>query len=385
MRINHTLLGRISMAMCLLVSSSTSLADINLNGFATIAGGLTMSDDQSVNGYDDSFSFDQNSLIGLQVNSDLGEGLSATAQIISRGAEEWDAKFEWAYLGYQATDNLKLLFGRQRTPFYLYSDYLDVSYAYHWITAPESAYAVPFDSTDGIGLILENQLGSVDSSLQIQYGRYSGELNAGSLDSKNQFIAAWSLSWNWLSFRLGYSQTDIILESSELDFLIAGWTQAGFPAFEPHISASDGSDTGDFLDVGLTIDHNNILFVAEYTQLSIDGTPFAETREAYYGSFGYRFGNVMPHITYVDMEETASDYSFLDAVPSGVSPALDQLSALTAGLFESSAEAHDYYIVGVRWDFHASAAFKAEYKSQTDNKGDGDTDNLLRFAVVTVF
>ena len=120
--------------------AGNSQAEIVLNGFASIVGGVTTSKDESLSGYDDSISFNQDSFFALQASSDLTEGLSVTAQIMARGENEWDPEFEWAYVAYEATDNLRILAGRQRVPFYMFSDFLDVSYAYPWITPTEAVY-----------------------------------------------------------------------------------------------------------------------------------------------------------------------------------------------------------------------------------------------------
>lgn len=380
--------GRLAVA-CLAGSYSViTHADINLNGFATLAGGMTMSDDQSLHGYDDIPSFEQNSLLGLQVDSDLGEGLTATAQIIARGSESWEPKFEWAYVGYQANDHLKFLFGRQRIPYYQYSDYLDVSFAYHWITPPEGVYNLPFDSTNGVGAIITNELGPFDSTLHLLYGRNQEDLQVSgesvAADFQHQASVAWSLNWNWLTLRLGYSQSDLQIDVPAIENLAAAWGLAGFPEFTPRISAADDDNSGSFTDVGITIDRDNLLIIAEYTDLSVDGTALVNTGEAYFASFGYRFGNIMPHITYGAGEDTPGDYTYLDMVPDGLDPGLDALKAGTVALYEGSRGENEYYIFGVRWDFHSSAAFKVEYKSEKDKLMD-ETNNLLRFAIATVF
>ncbi len=384
MRKNHQATLGVALAFSILSSAQPALAEINLNGFATIAGGMTLSEDESLNNYDDKFSFKNDSLIGLQLDSNMGEGLSATAQITSRGSEDWNADFEWAYISYEANDNLTFLFGRQRIPYYVYSDYLDVGYAYHWITPPENVYSVPLDSIDGIGANITNQIGNADSTLQLVYGRNQEDLGSGSsADGQNQLTIAWTLNYNWLTLRLGYAHTDLALEVADFEALAVAWSIAGFPEFTPYISGAE-PDNASFIDAGLTIDNGSFLFTTEYTEVDIDGVPVADKTESYYASVGYRFGNVMPHITYGAAESTIADYSFLDSVPSGVNPGLDALIAGTTAAYNAAAREETYYIVGLRWDFHSSAAFKLEYMSQDDELTD-ESDTLVRFAISTVF
>ena len=128
------------MALSTALASTLAHAEVNFNGFANIVAGQASSGDSQW-GYDDDIDFKQDSLFALQASSDLGEGLSVTAQIIARGQDDWDAEFEWAYLAYNFNDDTRILAGRQRAPLYLFSDYLDVSYAYPWIT-PLKAFTI---------------------------------------------------------------------------------------------------------------------------------------------------------------------------------------------------------------------------------------------------
>lgn len=59
-----------------------------------------------------------------------GENLSVTGQLVARG-DTSEVKAEWLYLSYQFNPNLRINVGRQRMPLFLYSDYMDVGYAYH--------------------------------------------------------------------------------------------------------------------------------------------------------------------------------------------------------------------------------------------------------------
>lgn len=361
-------------------------AEIDINGFATIAGGKTSSDEREVYAYDDKFNFTENSLAGLQITSDLSEGLSATVQILSRGSQEWETKFEWAYLSYQLNDNIKFNIGRQRVPYFVYSDFLDVGYAYHWIAPPEETYTIPYASTDGVSMMLTNSFGGVHSTLQVLYGRNKETLTtsgtAARSDSMDQASVNWTLNRDWLTFRIGYARSDLILDIQQVNQLAAAWTAANFSNFVPYISASDDDNSGDFLGAGVTIDYNNILFVTEYTEINLEGTAFFESDQSYYMSMGYRFGTIMPHITYGTRESTPSDYSFLDTVPTGVG--LDELIAGTTALFESSRADIDYWTVGLRWDFHPAAAFKLEGTSRDDNLI-SESETLFRLALTTVF
>ena len=106
-------------------------AEVEFNGFASIvAGSTTSSIVGDLEGYTNEIDFKEGSLLALQASSDLGNGLGVTAQIIAHGADNWDPDFEWAFISYDISEDSRLLVGKQRAPFYMYSDFLEVSYAY---------------------------------------------------------------------------------------------------------------------------------------------------------------------------------------------------------------------------------------------------------------
>ncbi|MCP3865251.1 MAG: porin, partial [Aestuariibacter sp.] len=89
-------------------------AEVNLSGFASIVGGTSTDSDAFVRGYEDSIDFKEHSFFALQAYSDLGDGLSATAQIRSRGRDDWEPEFTWAFLSYEISPSWRIQAGRQR-------------------------------------------------------------------------------------------------------------------------------------------------------------------------------------------------------------------------------------------------------------------------------
>ena len=108
----------------------TAQAEVRINGFANLIGGMTSSED-SLYGYSDSINFSEESLFAIQVSGDINDKMTATGQMVARGENDYDAEFEWAYITYQATDNVSITGGRLRLPLFNYSSSLDVGYSYH--------------------------------------------------------------------------------------------------------------------------------------------------------------------------------------------------------------------------------------------------------------
>lgn len=66
-------------AAVLLASSQLAYAnDLNINGFINVTGGVLSTDKISLDGYDDNPSFDQGTLMGLQMLKKVNDSTSAT-------------------------------------------------------------------------------------------------------------------------------------------------------------------------------------------------------------------------------------------------------------------------------------------------------------------
>lgn len=391
----------------LLMASSAYAADINFSGFANIAAGATTSNDEAIEGYTSDLDFNQGSLFALQISSDLGDGLGVTAQILARGSEEWDPKFAWAYVSYEFNDNWKVLAGRQRAPFFMYSDFLDVSYAYNWISPPQGVYDLAFDSFDGLGLIYTSQLGEFDSTLHFAAGRNrddfdlnepgAAEENLVSPDFNKLVGAAWTLNRDWLTLRAAYFQTDMTLPVEALDALRTPWN-AFNPVVADRLTAEEDKVT--FAELGFQVDYNDFIIIGEYTTLDLTDTGFADT-DAYYLTLGKRFDNVTVHLTYgvkddeldtllsgvpseipgSQADDSADEAAIADAIAAGYAG----LYAQTQGYAASTEEEQSYVTVGAKWDFHDAASFKFEVTNFDHDVNKASDATLIKVALVTVF
>jgi len=365
------------------IMAGSTQAEITFNGFASIVGGITTSSDETLYSYDDTFNFAPDSLLALQASSDLGEGLSVTTQILARGENDWDPDFEWAYIAYNASDDLRILAGRQRVPFYMYSDFLDVSYAYPWIEPPAGVYSLQFSTFDGIGAMYNTSIGSFDSSVHLIYGGNTTDLSiAGALQNsrlKNLMGGAWTLTRDWLTLRAAYFQADMFIDVPPIEPLAAGWAAAGFPEIGDKLKVDD--DKGAFTELGFQIDYNNILVIGEYTLLELNDTLLADEANSYFLMGGYRFDNILVHATYG--WDDSSKSRITNGVPE-IAPLLPLLIP-TNGQTDGEASDSSYITLGLRWDFHDSAALKFEYTSYSDDLNSNNDAGLFRTALVTVF
>lgn len=372
-----TLIGLCVSAAC--VMSSAAMAEVNINGFASIKGGLTTGNDDTLYGYTNDIDFKNESLFAVQLSSDLGDKLSVTAQLMAKGANDFDADFAWAFLSYQVSDEVRVNAGRFRIPFYKYSDYLDVGYAYDWARTPRAVYDVQFDTMDGISLYHSTSIADMTSNLQLVYGAYEGNLTISGVSSasKVQDISggSWELSNDWLSARVAYFMADVTINATAFTPLFNALNTFGFGSVARGIDFNE--DEGTFFGFGLSYDRNNWVAVTEYTNVRVKNSYMAD-RDAYFVSVGRRFDNITPYISYEKDDDTSKS-----AIYKAMPPQFP-LFATVAGVVESQLVDRDTWNFGMRYDFHPSAAFKVQLSSAKDNYT-AEKDRLLTMGVDLVF
>lgn len=369
-----------------LITGTVHAEDIKFSGFASIAGGMTTSSDEALDGFENEFDFKNDSFLALQASKDLSDNLGVTVQIRAKGESNWDPEFNWAFISYDATDNLRLLAGRQRIPFYMYSDFLDVSYAYPWITPSESVYGSPFDSFDGVSAIYNTTMGDIDANFHAIYGSNSDPINLAGQSIKTSIngmtgLAA-TFNYDWLTLRTAYFRFDELTMSVEFfDGLAQSWEQAGYSNIAQNTQIMEDSVT--FATLGLQMQFDKLGFVFEYTELDLEGTPLPNG-EDYYATVTYQaLDDVLLHLTYDKDDSTPASYTA--SIPFGLSAPVDTLKGMTEGLLASQASENDSVTVGVRYDFHPSAALKVEYKAYSDDLNSSNDAGLFRVALVTIF
>lgn len=361
--------------------AAPAYADLTINGFASVKAGMTLGSDEQLYGYTDELDFKNESLFAVQVMSDLGEKLSVTAQLLGRGREDFDAEFEWAFISYAINDNTQINAGRLRTPFYKYSDFKDVGYAYDWARVPEAVYNLDFDNIEGISLYRTGTIGQFDSTLQLIAGAFDGDAVVTGLTVSAQIDnilgATWELSRDWFSLRLAYLTGKTTLSNADIDGLAAILAANGLTAVASAIDVDD--ETSTFMGLAATIDKNDWVMVAEITRTEVEDSVIAE-QSGYYVSLGHRFGSITPYLSYEKRDNDAKS-EIIAMLPAGVPAQLVGGVALAVNRFETK---RDAWNLGLRYDFHPSAAFKAQLTRMNNDLTDDDA-SLLTVGVDVVF
>lgn len=371
-------------AFFLLSVIPVSQAEIDFSGFGSFVVGISDNEDVIYNGYStEDFTFDPDSLVGLQATSSLSDKASTTVQLVARAANEWDVEVDWAYLQYQVNDQLSWRIGRLRSPFYLYSEYITVNYAYPWISPPLEVYSISFSNINGADIIYQPTFGSVDALFQFYLGseRFmtdpGGTFNGAELETRNQFGFVAQFSWQSWETRFAYHGADVYgdLSNSSLAPLIDTLNGNGETETADTLNLED--DFFEFLAFALSYNNGTFLGVFETISLSAnDEAPFPD-QIAYFATAGFQFNTSQVHITWSIRDD---DEPNLTSDLDSTSPFLSTVEGVQASLPNE----RENITLGYRWDFAPKTAFKVEVSSVDITDQDEDV-LLLRTGVNLIF
>lgn len=361
------------------LAAGSASAEIKVNGFASIKAGMTSAEDESLYGYDNSVDYKNESLFALQLQSDLGQDFSVTTQLVSRGNDDFKIEAEWAFLTYQMNDDWRVNVGRLRTPFYKYSDFRDVGYAYDWLRTPQSVYALGFDRITGVSLYYNTTINDMQSNMQFVYGSYDGDVTLQEVKSPTKiddiFGITWELSQDWFGVRMAYLRGDVSIKADAFNPLFAALNATGQSSVVKAIDFD--KDLGAFFGFGMHYDRNDWLSVFEYTHVSVDDSFYANA-DSYYLSLGRRLGQFTPYVS-LEWDDDEIKPEIYQSMANN-----NPLKATVTGLVASRRVDSNTYNVGLRYDFHASAAFKFEVTKAKDRLT-MQKDNLVSVGVDLVF
>lgn len=360
-------------------------AEVRINGFANLIGGITSSND-TLYGYDDNISFSEESLFAIQISGDVNDKVTATGQLVARGADDYDPDFEWAYLTYQATDTVSVSAGRLRLPLFKFSASKDVGYSYHWVNAPRSVYDVPFNNLDGIRLDYNNYAGDWEYNLQAAVGTISSNVETSlgdiaEVDGDNVAMFSAEATYEWFKIRGVVGSGKITVTSAAIDAPLNGLRAAGLTTLADDLALEDDSAT--FVGFGVDMDKFDWFASAEYTVITTDDSYNPEDK-AFYVTAGVRIDKWTPSITFESKDGT-EDPKFLDRVDVLPAPAQPAARAVTEGLQQAFQEKFDLITLGLRYDYDTNIALKADVSKFSDDLNDDKDATLVRFAVNYVF
>ncbi len=313
-----------------------------INGFFT--GGFAVNDgdpaELAIYGIEDNYSTAAVTRLGLQMTFEVTKDMNLTGQLVARGVNDYEVDAEWAYLSWDVTNDFTARIGRQRIPYYLLSEYLEVGYAYPWVRPPIELYNIPISSTDGIGLLYDFNLGDVTFSTQAYAGAGTGY--ADQLEGEFTLNQAWGVAqfieWNDFTFRVGYNTSNLDVRSIDeggvgdnllggVDGAVSLINSAQAPAIQallggeaaPALSSLplENIDT-EYVSAAISYDNGSLLVIGEIANLSVED--FVQPAgDGGYLTVAYRFGDWMPHVTYAKFYTDSDSDEEVDKLLPGLS------------------------------------------------------------------
>lgn len=388
-------------------SGASYADDLKINGFISLKANM-LADGEPAPQFaeaDEDIDFKRGSVFGIQLSKQVNDKVSITGQLVSRGLNDFDTDATWAYVTYQAADSTAIRVGRLRAPFFKYSDFLEVGYAYHWARPPQDVYArIPFSSVEGIDVTHSFSMGDIEASVQAYFGGYEGEFSVLPDGSNNNaptrleltnfkglvFNADWE-SWN---FRASYHSADLTSNaayytdtSTLLGGIISQATSGAITAAPTGLISEFNINEKEsvFYELAVKYDDGDNLVVAEWTQLEHEAAFFVD-HDAYVLSYARKLGDFQPHISYSYQEQSFSSTTV--AAP-GLPPALAATFGSVGAVQRVIDGAEDggptkandniaSITVGLRYDIAPSTALKFDIQEREFEAVDGSTkDNTL--------
>ncbi|MDC7827425.1 porin [Pseudomonas sp. BLCC-B13] len=282
--------------------------EYQLNGFGTAGlthlGGEGEGRSFGVSGQTtDSWRGDQLSRLGGQLQYGLTDTVGLTVQAILKPEQDtWKGNLEWAYLSWGAAEGLTLRAGRLRTPIYMYSENLDVGFTHPWLRLPDEVYSqVQLSSYEGGDVLYTLPVSIGSLALQVAGGQAVNR-NLFALDElydidyKKIFAANASLETNdFGTLRVGYAEADIDTDlSASITAPGVGTTNIDFLNLH--------RQKGRFTSIGYQYDNGTWVTSNEWTRNNTEGDQQGNT-DAFYLMGGRRFGELLVHITYAQLDE----------------------------------------------------------------------------------
>ncbi|MBI2733514.1 MAG: hypothetical protein HYX44_09520 [Aquabacterium sp.] len=399
----------------------------SLSGFGTLGVSRSSTDDAIFNypgqggGATKHASPDPDSKLAVQGTYKFSPTVSGTAQVMTKYDAEgqYIPNIEWAFAKWQALPGLSLRAGRMGAPFFMISDFRDVTYTGTAVRPNLEVYGqVPVSQFEGADASYELNLGGTTLTSSVWTGQtkanYATALTGGPTDqiTLKRAVGLNVLAdlGNGITLRFGRSQGKLSIDSASAKDVgsqaneLAGYAQyyadnaasvaggvgggtaaainasvagakanaAGFAQVNDLLNPQgvDASFTG----IGLAYDQDNWVASVEYTKRKTKS--FIADTTGWYGLLGYRIGKFTPFVGYAKLttDRTSpnpvqtnaladsggfdTDFDTAAGAVNAYAAALgDGVSAFMASQFVNQKTS----TVGVRWDVHSGLAVKAQF------------------------
>lgn len=292
---------------------------------------------------------------GLQLGGTLAKGVDVNVQglLANNNNDETRLEISWAYAQFELSPAWFLKAGRYRSPWFLYSDTVDVGYAYPWVRPPVELYttAATFHSADG--LLLQYRLPLNNGRLQadVHIGRTAGDVNAKSTRPSHLQMRQAGASVTYSRDATDWFATVVhnkeFLDSATWNAVLAHCAALGSnaPCNDYDFNGLNATQYG----LGVRRDDGRWMFASEVAR-NYPGNRLNEQSLAYYVSGGYHLGDVLPYLTFSQLRNLGpKNETRFDAY----------LNTIFTARQTNQPEQRTWSL-GARWDARPGMALKAQ-------------------------
>ena len=350
---------------------------LQFSGFASIGAGKSSRDDMPFLNHTEDWSFRTDTIVGGQAQYQFTDRWSSTIQVVARGFtfdenDKFDPVLEWLFTSYQWSAETRFRVGRMRTPLYLFSDSLEIGYAYPWVRPPVDIYSyllAPLANFDGVDFSTNVDLGEADLDVQLFAGVGGGTYIDFDIELSPILGVNFVSRWDGLTLRYGLTLGYTDAASEALSAFAANYDPfiSDDPIFK---EIRDSHETEDELfqyhGIGLQWDYESWTVISEAYATVGPGKDFSNDAKGWYVSFSKQIQDFAPYLVFGYYKNEFSDdiASLIEESkvlnPVGIDPFLDAIREIDLQTVDSFNEKGRSYTVGVRYDFHQNADFKIE-------------------------
>jgi hypothetical protein len=357
-----------------LAAAEPADAGVSFSGFGTLAAVRTDTDAGQYatsvlqpQGARRSWDARPDSLLAGQVTARFTRDLGFVGQVVAnrRAQDDFMPHVEWAFVRYALTPDVAVRGGIMAVPILMLSDSRLVGISFPWVRPPTAVYSqVPITNFRGADVVYRKSFGDTVLTLQPYLGKAptdvpssTGPVVRTDLDKVVGLAASAALS-EW-TVRAAYFQCDLTYPGQTAASYVARLreiapTVAGAGDLASRIDPTHKRLS--YVTVGAAYDDGTLLAQAEIGRLGSKTLMLAETT-SWYATLGYRFANVMPHVTVSRTRVTSpltQDVLSADGAFADLASGIDSILA-------TSNVSQRVVAIGARWQFMRNADLKVQW------------------------
>ncbi|MDX1695780.1 MAG: porin [Ketobacteraceae bacterium] len=325
--------------------------------------------------YDGEWSWEPDSLIGLQLDTSLAPSLDAAIQVVGkkRFNNSLENSIDWAYLRYRHSPGLTFRAGRIGMDLYMLSEYRNLGFSYLWAKPPMEFYGpTAFFYFEGADANYSFRLGEGTFNAKLFLGESENqfEFNGKGHEFKLNNLIGAVLGWESSHWRARFTFTSIDFDDDVNDVIGTelfrdpltaayqfGWTEA--QAILEDIEVDDNGVN--YYSVGLAYENSPWFLQGEISYLDSD-YDVLKSYAGRYISAGYSVGATTFYTIVAKAKQTESRTTIgeLPAFLANV-PELIQLQEGVQSLYDRTYADQESLSFGLRWDIRYDTALKLQW------------------------